>query len=147
MFRHQDWILEWISQVDEAKSWESLQEPGPGILQEINNKIAVGLQKIIHGEFKRRCTVIDTELEKQNKMLNGRQLAWLIYDRNKSSAALQKINNIGELMAVELIGDNLHAYRNDWELALQNQVDDLDLAVAEQLVFRQLKNSEKLKEA
>ena len=66
---------------------------------------------------------------------------------NNSSEATRKIANFEILLAVELIGDNLQAYRNDRELALQSQTEDVDPDVAHATVFRQLSKSEKLKEA
>ena len=147
MFRHQQWVMEWIAQIESVDSYQELEDPGEGIQQEINNKIAVGLLKVIHGEFRRKITTIETNLEKENKMLNGRQIAWLIYHRNRSSEACKHINSFQALLAVELRGDNLQAFRNDWEMAMQSQIHAVDPDVAQAVAYMQLQKSDKLKEA
>ena len=131
--------MEWITEVEQAASYQELEEPGEGILQELNNKIAVGLLKIIHREFRRKITTIETNLGKESKLLNGRQVAWLIYNRNKSSEACKHINNFQALLAVELRGDNLQAYCNDWEMAMQSQIKPVDPDIAQAVVFLQLR--------
>ena len=59
--------MECITELEQATSYQELEEPGEGILQELNNKIAVGLSKIIHGEIRRKITTIETNLEKESK--------------------------------------------------------------------------------
>ena len=47
-------------------------------------------------------------------MLGGRQIAWLIFDRLKLTDVEGELLEFVDLMAVELKGDSLWAFQNDW---------------------------------
>ncbi len=56
----------------------------------MNAKIASGLSEKMHGEFQAEVAVVEQSLAKKGKMLNGRQLAWMIYNYFKITATVGK---------------------------------------------------------
>ena len=69
----------WICQVDEVTEIKQLEDDGTQRFSRLNIKIAAGLMKICVGEFKDRLRVHEMRLQRRGKMLNGRQIALLIY--------------------------------------------------------------------
>ena len=51
-------------------------------------------------------------------MLNGRQIGWLIYEHFRLSEVEGSLLEFEDLMSVELKGDNLVAFENDWDMHL-----------------------------
>ena len=56
---------------------EELSEDGVDF-ESWSTKVAAGLGKHLNGVFQRQVAIIEEKLAKQGRMLNGRQLAWLI---------------------------------------------------------------------
>ena len=79
----------WLAKLDTAKTWEELEEPLGSTWANLDNKIALGLYEIIHGEFQNTVSNREAELEKQNKMLGGLQIAFM---RPSISGVLEQTN-------------------------------------------------------
>ncbi len=75
---HPQRAFEWISEIDSCSRWEDLEDSGR--FESLDIKISAGLSKILHGEFQRQINVLKEQASKNNKMMNGRHIAWLIYD-------------------------------------------------------------------
>ena len=134
----------WITEIEEALSVEDLQISGSG-WETLDAKIAAGLAKIISGEFQRQIQMMEEEAALQKKMIKGRQIAFLIYHHFKISATEGSILEFEDLLAVELKGDNLRAFLNDWESTLLGLKKRPEVDVLESLFNKQLKKSEQLK--
>ena len=74
--RHEE-CYKWISEVESAKSWRDLFDLPGAIFSVLNAKIASGLSNIIQGDLCKDVELIESELDKTQQMLNGRQLACL----------------------------------------------------------------------
>ena len=128
-----------------AKSIEELEDDEG--YDSLSAKAAIGLHKKCHGEFKRQIEIIEEELALQDKMLNGRQLYWLILQELSRDKADGQITDLEDLLAVELKGDNLRAYQNEWKhtlLHLSEREKYTDLML-ESLYHRQLKECPQFK--
>ena len=76
--------LVWLYEMNDAKNHHDLisstSRQGQNFAT-LDMKIANALWRIMPGDLKRRVSIWDSLQEKQyNKMLNGRQLAWIIFD-------------------------------------------------------------------
>ena len=107
---------QWISEVETATCIEDLANLGR--FETLDAKIASGLTSICHGEFLRRINVLEEQLDSKRQMLAGRQIAYLIYERFKLPTEDGAIFEFEDLLQVELRGDNLRAFQNDWEFVL-----------------------------
>ena len=114
----------WLSQIDQAKSYQELEDDGP--FPSISAKMAMQLSKKCYGEFGRQITLLEEQLSREAYMLNGRQYFWLVCQRYRVSAtAAQKLNR-DHLFAVTCRNDNLVQFINDWNEAIMDVTDDID---------------------
>ena len=68
----------WITEVDHATSWEALADSGD--FEELDMKLSTALSDIAQGAFKKQVLVVETELSNRGLILNGRQIAWMLYE-------------------------------------------------------------------
>ncbi len=113
----------WISKVDDEniKGIEDLEDDDD--FESLNTKLAASLHRIFHGEFHRKINVLEDKAEKLNKMLNGRQLTWLMYQHFKTSALGGHIYDFKDLCLLELKGDNIQGLVNDFEATIEGMDD------------------------
>ena len=79
-------------------------------------KIANALWRIMPGDLKRQVSIWDSFQEKQyNKMLNGRQLAWIIFDHFKMPEVTVRMFSLQGLMNLRLRDDSLAQYNLEWD--------------------------------
>ena len=109
---------EWIHATLQADSWESLADDGQ--FETLNYKIASGLMDICTGEFKRKLSLIERQLDEMNppQTLNGRQMYWMLNQKLQVGATDRSMIEYDALKYVSLKGDNLVALLNDWDSAL-----------------------------
>jgi hypothetical protein len=131
----------WISKVDDEniKGIEDLEDDGE--FESVNTKLAAGLHRIFHGEFHRKVNILEDKAEKLNKMLNGRQLTWLMYQHFKASALGGHIYDFKDLCLLELKGDNIQGLVNDFEATIEGMADVPNNTVLEWFLFIQLEAS------
>ena len=79
-------------------------------------------------------------------MLGGRQVAWLIRDHFKITETNDAFVEFIDLLNVELKGDNLVAFQNDWDMTIQGIADPTDPQILEALYKKQLDKSVQMKE-
>ena len=67
----------------------------------LDHKIAAGLLEIVHGEFEREIMNHEEKLGSQvpPRPLTGRAIAWMIYDKNKTSEIEGTILEFEDLLA------------------------------------------------
>ena len=68
----------WLTKVEEAKSFEELEDSGD--FEELDSKLSTALDSSIQGELKRKVQVKETELSKKGMPITGRQITWMLYD-------------------------------------------------------------------
>ena len=133
----------WICDMDAAKSIEDLADIGE--FETLDAKLAAGLGKVLHGELGRQIRVLEEKLAATSKvMLRGRQVLFLICDYSKITAETGQVMDFEDIMAVELKGDNVRGYLNDWELTLHAVKEVPSEDILESLVRRQLEKSNQL---
>ena len=79
-------------------------------------KIATALWRIMPSDLKRRASIWDSTQEKMyNKMLNGRQLAWIIFDYFKMPEVNVRMFRLQDLTLLRLRDDNLSQFNLEWD--------------------------------
>ena len=132
----------WIKKVEDAQSMDELADSEG--FETLDVKIATALHECLTGEFHRRITLMEEEADRKGGRLTGRQIAWQIYrlmQANETDAGFQSYRN---LLEVELKGDNVEAFDNDWDSCLSVIVDMPSDNQLEALYLRQLESSDQL---
>jgi hypothetical protein len=138
--------FEWISKVEvKGITFEELADSEG--FDVWDGKIACGLLDICHGEFLRQVQLKEEKAAKENKMINGRQIAFMIYEYFKISATEGAILEFSDLLNVVLKGDNLKGFMIDWEFTILGLLDVPDDKILESLFQAQLDHSVQLKDA
>ena len=83
-----------------------------------NVKLDAGLRKLIKGDFQAQVRQIDEGLNKTDKMLNGRQLLWLISRQYQYDIVGHTTQQRMELLNSKLKDNNLQAFIIAWEKKL-----------------------------
>jgi len=103
------------------------------------------LERILSGEFKRKVQVKEVELSTEGKMFVGRQVVFMMHDFFRITEVDSAMQDWDELIHVELKGDNLQQFYNDWDTACLNVRDLPDERIMETLYRKQLSKSESFK--
>ena len=137
----------WINEIEKATSWEELKSKEGDEYETLNAKIAAGSSDVLHGEFQRKINVMEERAAIKGEMINGRQIAWMIYDHFKLTAQDGAILNFTDLQSVTLKGDNVAQFMNNWEMTLSgmNKIPTDD--ILESLFQSQIKKSKQLESA
>jgi hypothetical protein len=138
-----DKIFVWISQVESAKSWKELNNSGE--FASLDAKLATALGNILTGELARQINVVEERLALQMKMIKGRQIAWMIFEHFRITETEGAILEFEDLIAIELRGDNIKQFLNDWESCLINLKAVPPPEILESLFRKQLERSDCLK--
>ena len=99
--------VEMVDSVDDLKSSSSrgIQMPKFEVL---DARIASALNKIIHNShFKRRVSLEEQKVQKQDRFLRGRFIAYLIYEYCRVTGANDSIENYADLFTVGLRNDDI----------------------------------------
>ena len=92
---------QWICKAERALSLEELEDDEG--FETLSAKAATGFLNIVHGEFARQIENYEEELSKKEKMLNGRQMAFLVYEHYRISEVEGSILEFRDLLKVELL--------------------------------------------
>ena len=92
--------------------------PPSGAFHTLHAKLSAALNKIITGEFKRQIDLKKEAASQRGKMIKGRQILWMVYAQYKLSTIDGNRLNLTDLYAVQLHGDNLVAFLNDWDACI-----------------------------
>ena len=136
----------WICQVSSAKSIDDLAISGN--FPALDALLSTEWDKILTGEFKKSVQVIEYDLLKQQKMMKGRQITWLVFDHFKLSDVDGAMLNWDEIIRLQLHmpGDNVKQFLNDWDTTFANINGTPDPVIPESLFKRQLEKSNQLKQ-
>ena len=101
--------LAWASEIDEGTSIDQFRSSvytGEGLVVDVetlDTKVAAGLTKIMHGDFTKRVTMNDEGHHIiRKKMLNGRQIACLMFQHFRINAMENSMLELSDLMAWSL---------------------------------------------
>ena len=112
---------------------------------QLDAKLAAELDEILSGEFRKQVQVKETALSREGKMIKGRQVAWVIYKNFKHSEEDGAMLEWDELLSVDLRGDNLQQFENDWNNTILNIRELPDEVFLETLFRKPLDKSEQRK--
>ena len=140
--------LAWASEVDEAKEVDQLRSSvyqGDGHranFETLDTKVAAGLMKIMHGDFKKKVTMRDEQYQVIHKqMLTGRQIAFLLFQHFQINDMESPMLETADLLAVELTCDDLRAFDAEWDNTILGMKEVPDEKYLENLYRKQVKKS------
>ena len=103
------WIkeVELVDSVDDLRSSSSTRDISMSNFEVLDARIASALNKIIHNShFKRRISLEEQKVQKQDRFLRGRQIAYLIYEYFRVTGANNSVENYADLFTVSLRNDD-----------------------------------------
>ena len=80
--------------------------------------MASGLIQIVQGQLVKEIQLIDDQLSKHGKYLNGRQIYWIICNYFKVCETQGTIIELKDLLALSLKGDNVRQFVNAWHATM-----------------------------
>ena len=86
------------------------------IFEVLDARIASALNKIIHNShFKRRISLEERKAQKQDRVLRGRQIAFLIYEYFRVTGANDSVENFADLLTIGLRNDDIQECDSKWD--------------------------------
>ena len=82
--------------------------------------------KILSGDFLRQIILLEEKLMTQQRTLNGRQLAFLIWDKFRRDADEVGLTEFFDLREVRLANDDLKRFILDWDDVMFGLLNDRD---------------------
>ena len=109
--------MQWIKEVeltdpvDELKTSSSTRGIRMPNFEVLDVRIASALNKIIHNShFERRISLEEQKVQKQDRFLRGRQIAYLIYDHFRVTGSPDSVENYADLFAIGLRNDDIQEF-------------------------------------
>ena len=101
--------------MDDLKSSRSIKRThGPGF-ELLYARIASALNKIIQNtRFKKKVCLEEMKTHKEDRLLRGRQIAYLIYEYFWVSGANDSVENYADLFTVVLRNDGVQEFDSKW---------------------------------
>ena len=104
------WIkeVELVDSVDELRTSSSMRGISMPNFEVLDARIASALNEIIHNShFKRRISLEEQKAQKQDRLLRGRQIAYLIYDYFRVTGSHDSVENQANLFTGGLRNDDI----------------------------------------
>ena len=112
----------------------------------LDARIASALNRIIHNShFKRRISLEEQKAQKQDRFLRGRQIAYLIYEFFRVTAAHDSFENYASLFTISLRNDDIQEFDSKWDGILLSMTKIPPDDILEGLYKLRIRESEKLK--
>ena len=112
----------------------------------LDAKIASTLNSIIHNtQFKRNVSLEEQTVQKENRFLRGRQIAYLIYEYFRVTGANDSVENYADLFTVVLRNDDIQEFDSKWDGILLSMTKIPSDDISEGLYKLRMRESEKLK--
>ena len=109
-------------------------------------KIASALNKIIHNShFKRRVSLEERKVQKQDRPFRGRQIACLTYEYFKVTGATDSVENYADLFTISLRNDDIQEFDSKWDGILLSMTKIPPDDILEGLYRLRIRESGKLK--
>ena len=112
------WIkeVELVDSVDELRSSSSIRGISMPNFEELDARIASALNNIIHdSHFKRRISLEEQKIQKQDRFPRGRQIAYLIYDHFRVTGSHDSVENYTDLFTIGLQNDENQEFDSKWD--------------------------------
>ena len=144
--------MQWIKEVEMVDSVDDLMSSSTttGIqmpkFEVLDARIASALNRLIHNShFKRRISLEEQKAQKQDRILRGRQIAYLIYDYFLFIGANDSVENYADLFTVSLRNDDIQEFDSKWDGILLSMTKIPRDEILEGLYKLRIRESEKLK--
>ena len=105
---------------DPNTSFDALKICDP-FFESLDLKLGMTLSKILEGELKHELELMEKKEDKEGRFLRGRQIYRWILNQYKSGAVQDFISDFTELTHVQMIGNNIERFDQDWEECLLKQ--------------------------
>ena len=77
----------------------------------LDARIALVFNKIIHNsQFRRRISLEEQKAQKEDRLLRGRQIAYLIYDYFRVTGVQDSVENYTDLFTIALRNDDIKEF-------------------------------------
>ena len=111
----------------------------------LDARTASALNKIIHNShFKRRISLEQQQVQKQDRFLRGRQIAYLIYEYFRVTAN-DSVENYADLFIASLRNDDIQEFDSKWDGILLSMTKIPPDDILEGLYKVRIRESENLK--
>ena len=112
----------------------------------LDARIVSALNRIIHNShFKRRISLEEQKAQKQDRILRGRQIAYLIYEYFRVTGANDSAENYADLCTIVLRNDDIQEFDSKWDGILLSMTKIPPDDILEGLYKLRIRESEKLR--
>ena len=115
------WIkeVEMVDSLEELKSSRSVCGKNFPNFEMLDAKIASAPNKIIqNSQFKKNVSLEEQKAQKEDRFLQGRQIAFMIYDYFRVTGAHDTVSDYADLFSVTLHDDNIQEFDTRWDEVL-----------------------------
>ena len=112
------WIkaVEMVDSVDDFRSSLSVRGIRMPDFEVLDARIASALNRIINNShFKRRVSLEERKVQKEDRFLRGRQIAYLIYEYFRVTGANDSVENYADLFTISLRNDDIQEFDSKWD--------------------------------
>ena len=105
-----------VGSVDDLKSSRSIRGTHGPDFEVLDAKIASALNRIIQKtRFKKKVSLEGMKVQKEDRFLQGRQIAYLIYEYSCVTGANDSVENYTDLFTVVLRNDDIQEFDPKWD--------------------------------
>ena len=134
-------------EMDDLKSSRSIKGT-PGLdFEVLDARIASALNRIIQNtRFKKKVSLEEMKAKKEDRFLQGRQIAYLIYEYIRVTGANDSVENYADLFTVALRNGDIQEFDSTWDEILLSMTQFPSDEILESLYTLRIRESEKLKD-
>ena len=135
-----------VDSLDELKSSQSVCGKDFPNFEMLDAKIASALNKIIqYSQFKKEVSLEEQKVQKEDRFLRGRQIAFMIYDYFRMTDAHDTVLDYDDLFSVTFHNDNVQEFDAICDEVLLSMSKIASDDVLERLYKLRIRESEQLK--
>ena len=137
------WIkeVEMVDSVDDLRSSSSIRCISMPNFEVLDARIASAL----NSHFKRRISLDKQKAQKQDRLLRGRQIAYLIYDYFRVTGVHDSVENYADLFTISLRNDDIQEFDSKWDGILLSMTKIPPDEILKSLYKLRIRESENLK--
>ena len=113
----------------------------------LDARIASALNRIIHSSHfkKKKVSLEERKVQKQDRFLRGRQIAYLIYEYFRVTGANDSVGKYANLFTIVLRNDDIQEFDSNWDVILLSMTKIPSDDILEGLYKLRIRESEQLK--
>ena len=138
--------MELVDSVDELRSSSSTRGISMPNFEVLDARIASALNKTIHNShFKRRISLEEQKVQKQDRFLRGGQIAYLICVYFRVTGIQDSVGNFADPFTISLRNDDVQEFDSKWDGILLSMTKIPPDDILEGLYKLRIRESDKLK--